>query len=152
MKRVEFLLKDILKPVLKNYSPVMLILKRNWINIIGEKYYEFCESEKVFFNRDKKNDGILYITCYNNIISFYIENNKPFITEKINSIFGYRLIKDLRLIQRPKIINTSLKMFSNKQLDEKDKKFIKDTLNCVEDNILKDSLNNLGKSIYLKAK
>ena len=66
---------------------------------MGEKFYEFCEPEKTYFNKNKKNDGILYIKCFNNVISFYIENNKNYILEKINAIFGYTIIKDIKLKQ-----------------------------------------------------
>lgn len=148
MKDVEFLLKNILKPVLKNYSPIILILKRNWQNILGERYYEFCEAEKVFFNKNKKNDGILYIVCFNNVISFYIENNKFFIIEKINSIFGYSMIKNLKIIQRPKIIKNYLK--KSIKLKNEDKKYIENTAKNIKDKSLKYSLENLGKSIFLK--
>ena len=97
---INFLLKDLLKPILKNYSPIILILKRNWCNILGEKYYEFCEAENVYFSKNKKNHGILNIICFNNVISFYIENNKFFILDKINAIFGYCLIQDIKVKQQ----------------------------------------------------
>ena len=104
MKDINYLVRDIVKPITKNYSPVLLILTRNWENIIGEKYAEFCEVEKVSFQKNKKNDGTIYIKAFNNVISFYIENNKEFILEKINAIFGYSLISKIFIKQTPKIV------------------------------------------------
>lgn len=148
MRDIEPLLKSILKPILKNYSPIILILKRNWRNILGEKYYEFCEVEKVFFGKNKKKDGILYITCFNNVISFYVENNKFFIIEKVNSIFGYSVIKDLRIVQQPRIIKNYLK--KTIELKNEDKEYIKNITTNINDESLKDSLKHLGESILFK--
>jgi len=134
------------KPFLKNYSPVILILKRNWKNIFGEKYFEFCEPEKVYFQKDKKNDGVLYIIAFNAVISFYIDNNKEFILEKINSIFGYKLIKDLRIKQNPKIISQYLKNVI--KLDKNQKNEIENKINKIEDTDLKKSLEYLGEILY----
>lgn len=144
---INFLLKDLLKPILKNYSPIILILKRNWQNILGEKYYEFCEAENIYFSKNKKNHGILNIICFNNVISFYIENNKFFILDKINAIFGYCLIQDIKVKQQPKIIKNLYK--KNKALDKNIEDFLNNVVIKVDNNYLKDSLINLGKSIYL---
>ena len=144
---INFLLKDLLKPILKNYSPIILILKRNWQNILGEKYYKFCEAENVYFSKNKKNHGILNIICFNNVISFYIENNKFFILDKINAIFGYCLIQDIKVKQQPKMIKSLYK--KNKVLDKNIENSLNNMLLKVDDNYLKNSLINLGKSIYL---
>ena len=144
---IDYLLKNLLKPILKNYSPIILILKRNWHSILGERYYEFCEAEKVCFSKNKKNQGVLNITCFNNVISFYIENNKLFILDKINAIFGYCLIQDIRIRQQPKIIRNIYK--ETKILDKNTENYLNDVVIKVDNNYLKDSLINLGKTIYL---
>lgn len=147
MKEINYLLQDLLKPILKNYSPIILILKRNWSTILGEKYYEFCEAETVYFAKNKKNNGTLTVICFNNVIAFYIENNKSFILEKINAIFGYCLIQDIKIKQQPKIIKTMYKQ--NKILDTQIENYLDNVALNVDDNYLKNSLINLGKSIYL---
>ena len=147
MREIDFTVKTLLKPILKGYSPMLLVIRRNWSNIFGEKYYEFCEPEKVYFQKDKKNEGVLYIKAFNNIISFYIENNKIFILEKINSIFGYNLIKDIKIKQDPRIIKSYKKI--NKTLDVEATKSIEIKVQNVEDNNLKHCLEELGNSIFL---
>ena len=144
---INFLLKNLLKPILKNYSPIILILKRNWFNILGAKYYEFCEAENVYFHKNKKNCGILTIVCFNNIISFYIENNKFFILDKINAIFGYNLIQDIRIKQQPKIIRDIYK--KDKILDKSTENYLNNKVIEINNENLKNSLINLGKSVYL---
>ena len=151
MKDIDFLLKDLLKPILKGYSPLLLILKKNWLNIIGEKYYEFCEVDKVIFPKNKKNDGILYIICFNNIISFYIENNKIFVIEKINAMFGYNLIQDIKIKQKPKLIKNNNNKKS-KTITQNEENILVDATINIENDSLKESLKNLGKIIYLNDK
>lgn len=146
MKEINFIVKSIIKPILKDYSPVILIIKRNWANILGEKYFEFCEPEKIFFQKNTKGNATLYITAFNPVISFYIENNKFFILEKINSIFGYSIIKDIKIKQNPKIIKQYKK--TNTTLNESDKTKITNEINLIEDSELKESLKELGQSLY----
>lgn len=143
MKEINFIVKGILKPILKNYSPIIVILRRNWESILGEKYFEFCEPEKVTFMKDKKNDGTIYIKCFNAVISFYIENNKSFILEKINSIFGYCLICNIKIKQEPKIV----KQYKKSKIKIENEKVKKSTDN-IENDELKNSLKELGNSLF----
>ena len=145
MKDINYLVRDIVKPITKNYSPVLLILTRNWENIIGEKYAEFCEVEKVSFQKNKKNDGTIYIKAFNNVISFYIENNKEFILEKINAIFGYSLISKIFIKQTPKIVKQYQQNI--KKISDNDKQFLAEITQNLEESDLKDSLNKLGEMI-----
>ncbi|HSQ97678.1 MAG TPA: DciA family protein [Rickettsiales bacterium] len=146
MKDINFVIRDVIKPITKNYSPVLLILMRNWQNIMGEKYYEFCEVEKVSFPKNKKIGGIIHIIAFNNVISFYIENNKSFILEKMNAIFGYGLLSDIKIKQLPKLV----KQHKNNpiKLDTKDEKAIDNLTSKIDDNELKKSLNDLGRVIF----
>lgn len=147
MKEIDLVVKDILKPILKNYSPIILIIRRNWNNLIGEKYYEFCEPEKVSFKKDMKKNATLYIKCFNTIIAFYIENNKSFILEKINSIFGYNLIGDLKIKQDPRIIKTYKK--TEAKIKDSDIETINSITTNIENEELKNSLKELGNSLFL---
>ena len=147
MKEIDKLLKDIIKPILKDYSPIILILRRNWNTLIGEKYHEFCEPEKVLFKKDKKKDAILYIKCFNTVISFYIENNKLFILEKINSIFGYNLIGNIKIKQDPRIIKQYKKQPTQRKENELNQ--INLAIKNIENEELKNSLKDFGNSLFL---
>lgn len=148
MKDINFVIRDVVKPITKNFSPVLLILIRNWQNIMGEKYYEFCEVERVSFPKGKKNNATIHINAFNNVISFYIENNKFFILDKINSIFGYGLISDIKIKQIPKIIKQH--KIDNIKLNNDDEKTIDNLISNINDDELKQSLKNLGKILFNK--
>jgi hypothetical protein len=104
MMNLGIFVDKLLKPILKDYSPTLLILNRNWSSIVGDKYREYCIPDKVIFVKNTKNNGILYIKVFNSVVSFYIDNNKKILIEKINTIFGYSMIKDIKLKQEPKIV------------------------------------------------
>ena len=121
---------------------------RNWKNIVSEKYFEFCEPDKVTFQKNKKNNGTVYIKCFNNVVSFYIENNKFFIIEKINAIFGYSLISNIKIKQDPKIIEKVKNKVKN--INDKDQKVVENSIKNIQDSTLKDALASLGISIFYK--
>ncbi|MDD2839565.1 MAG: DciA family protein [Rickettsiales bacterium] len=148
MKDINFIIRDIIKPITKNFSPVLLILIRNWKNIIGEKYYEFCEVKSISFPKGKKNGGTIYINAFNNVISFYIENNKYYILEKINSIFGYGLISDIKIKQLPKVVQRYKANII--KLSDNDTKIIDNLTSDVSNSELKKSLKNLGEELFDK--
>jgi hypothetical protein len=105
MKQIGFLVEQLLKPILKDYSPVKLIIKRNWEDIIGNTHYKYCDLDKVIFLKNKGNCGAIYIKIYNSPTSFFIENNKSVIIERINILFGYTIINSVKIKQEPKIID-----------------------------------------------
>jgi hypothetical protein len=104
MQPLTIFVSQFLKPVLKGFNPIILILMRNWKLILSEKYYTYCTPKKVVFQKGKKGDGTLYITAYNNIATFYIANNSIAIIEKINALNGYNIVKDIKVQLEPKII------------------------------------------------
>ncbi|GMO63885.1 MAG: hypothetical protein Ta2D_10750 [Rickettsiales bacterium] len=105
MQPLSIFVNDFLKPVLKGFNPIVLVLMRNWKLLMGEKYCTFCSPNKVIFPKGKKDEnGTLYITAYNNIVSFYITNNSALIIEKINMLNGGHLIKEIKVQLEPKVI------------------------------------------------
>lgn len=144
MREINFIVSKIIKPALKGYYPVLLTLRRNWQYVIGDKYFEYCEPEKIIFKKDKKNLGTLYLITFNAVVSFYIENNRPFVIEKVNSILGHgcELIADIKIKQNPKIINKKSDeiIFNPEQQKAVDKK-----IEIIEDNELKLALRELGQ-------
>lgn len=146
MKDINFVIREVIKPITKNYSPVLLILMRNWQNVMGEKYYEFCEVERVLFPKNKKIGGVIHINAFNNIISFYIENNKLFLLEKMNAIFGYSLFADIKIKQLPKLVKQ--RKDNTIKLNSADENNINSLTSEIDNDELKKVLNDLGRAIF----
>jgi len=150
MREVRFIVDSIIKPALKGHQPALLIIKRNWDSIITDRYRSSCEAEKVSFKRGEKNYGVLYIVSFNGVASFYIENNRMFVIDKINTIFGYSLIQEIKIRQEPREVQIQDLTQSFKTptiLDANTRKIIDIKLKSVSDAELKRALEELGKTM-----
>jgi len=130
-----------------NYNPALLILNKNWSNILGEKYYKYCKPKKVFFKKNQKNNGILYLEVYNPVLSMYIDSNKKFILDKINMLFGYKAIGDIKIKQVPKIIEEYCKKKVAKVIDKKEEEELLGKVNQSMDERLREELEELGRGL-----
>lgn len=129
--------RELLKPILKNPKCNFLYtVSSNLINIVGSKYADYCKIEKATLSKEQ-NKANLYLITFNSATSFYINNNKEYIIEKINILFGYNIISNLYIQEIPTIVKR--KKF---EIVNKDFKIEKD-INAT----LKKSLEELGSTI-----
>ena len=81
----------------------------------------------------------MYFVSYNSATSFYLNNNKQYIIEKINTLFGYGAVMNLFVKEVPTIVKRkAVKKVENN-----------DVVLCVDikDSKLKQALLNLGRTI-----
>ncbi|MDR2526635.1 MAG: DUF721 domain-containing protein [Rickettsiales bacterium] len=107
MQKIDFFTNKILNSILKGYSPVMLTLHRNWKDIIGVDYYKICAPEKIVFVKGKRNFGTLYVKIYNSVPLLFINSDKKTIIERINTVFGDNIVKDIKIKQFPTLPSAS---------------------------------------------
>lgn len=111
--------KQILNPILKNPKYVIIYeIIRNWENIIGIKYKDYCILEKITMLNDKKQANII-IKSYNSSTSFFLNNNSQYIIDKINSIFGYQIISKFLIKEVPTLIKIESKINTKTTNDTK---------------------------------
>ena len=109
-------------------------------NIVGSKYINYCKIEKVTLNKENK-QGNVYMITYNSATSFYINNNREYIIEKINTLFGYKAVLNLYLKEVPTMVN----------IEKKEIKINRNFSLNIEniDDKLKKSLDELGSTIFV---
>ena len=96
--------RNILKPILKNPKfNFFYTISNNWINVVGSKYLDYCCVKKVSLNKDGR-QGNIYIVSYNSATSFYLNNNKQYIIERINTLFGYNAVLNVYIKEIPTIV------------------------------------------------
>ncbi len=149
-QKLDHKISKIIKPISKkkrdNFA-VLTKLSKNWQQIIGDKYYQYCYPKKIKFNQDGK--AILFIGAYNSAVAFALEGNQNYIIEKIASYFGYKIISNVKISQELKEI--SLKKEEKKiELNEKDQQLITTSTNKIKNTNLKNTLKKLGESIFNK--
>lgn len=140
---MNFLLKEKLK------SPKFTALSKiysNWEKIVGQKYLNYSYPSKITLDNEQKH-GSLYVVSSNPIASFYLNNNKIYVLEKINTFFGYNAIQKIYVIENPMEIHTEFIKIEKKELSEEQKKYIS-SINEGKDDVFSVSLRNFVKSFY----
>ena len=126
-------LDKILKKGGHNYSSII----NNWTEIVGRKTAEICYPKSVKTNRELK-DGILVLSVsHGNQLD--VEYNKKDIVDKINSFFGYKFIKQIKITLIDEKVNIKNKNFLNSSKNKK----IDDKINEIKNSKLKKKLINL---------
>ena len=131
-------LKKLLKKGSYNFSNII----DNWSKMVGKDISNACYPNTVKMSKEMKNGTLILNVIHGNELT--IEYGKQEIIDKINSFFGFRCIKEvkLRIVQEKNIKQTILK-------DETKKKY-KNKLDNVNNENLKNSLNKLIKAYNAK--
>tara|TARA_Y100000591_G_C21468241_1_gene514332 strand:+ start:132 stop:617 length:486 start_codon:yes stop_codon:yes gene_type:complete len=126
------ILKKHLKKGTYNYSNII----DNWTKLVDKKISDACYPIKVKMGKEMKNGTLILNVIHGK--EMLIEYQKNEIKDKINSFFGYNCINHVTL----KIVEDTIK--SSKRFFPKIKNLskIEEKIKKVENNELKNSLNN----------
>lgn len=124
----------------------------NWDEIIGGQLADFSFPQKIVFQKNKKNDGCLYLIVPSGAFAVEIQHREKYILEKINRYFGYNAVSSLKIIQNNDLDLEDYRHIKteNKQLphlSEEQKETIKNITNEINNENLKEILIKLGHSI-----
>ncbi len=105
-------LKKILKKGGYNFSNIV----NNWSKMVGKNISNICYPKNIKMNKEMNNGILTLNVMHGNELE--VEYSKSEITDKINSFFGYKCIKEikLRIIKEKIELN---KKNNKKKLDEK---------------------------------
>ena len=117
-KSLPYGLRTILKRGGYNYSSLI----NNWTSLVGKKTSEICYPKNVKTNKELKDGELILNVSHGNQLD--VEYSKKDIIEKINSFFGYKFIKNIKIVLiNKKIISRNdkknLKNINGKKFDEK---------------------------------
>ena len=126
-------LKKILRKGGYNFSSIV----DNWTKIIGKNISSKCYPLKIKNNKEFDN-GVVFLNVLHGK-ELEIEYEKKNIMDKINSFFGYEIIKNIKL----KIVRANKKMKDKKEILNNSNSKLKSKLNQVKDPELKKTLDKL---------
>jgi len=129
-------LKKYLKKGGYNYSNIV----DNWTKIVSKKISDACYPIGVKMGKEMKN-GTLIINVFHGK-ELEIEYEKKEIMDKINSFFGYNCISQVTL----RIVQEKIKINQNQFPKIKNFSKINKKMDKINDNQLKNSLNNFLKA------
>ena len=128
-------LDKILKKGGHNYSSII----NNWTEMVGKKTSEICYPKSVKTNKELK-DGILVLNVgHGNQLD--VEYSKQDIIDKINSFFGYKFIKQVKIA----LVDEKIDMKNKNSLNSLKNKKFDDKINGIENSNLKKKLTKLVK-------
>ena len=126
-------LKKILRKGGYNFSSIV----DNWTKIIGKNISSKCYPLKIKNNKEFDN-GVVFLNVLHGK-ELEIEYEKKNIIDKINSFFGYEIIKNIKL----KIVRANKKMKDKKEILNNSNSKLKSKLKQVKDPDLKKTLDKL---------
>ena len=132
-KSLPYGLKTILKKGGHNYSSII----NNWSDLVGKKIANVCYPKSIKTGRELKDGTLLLNVAHGDQI--LVEYSKKEIIDKINVFFGYRFIKEIRLVLIKEKVDPQKKHYLNKNKNLKYHKKIE----TIENSQLKKKLGKL---------
>jgi len=129
-------LKKILKKGGYNFSSIV----DNWTKMVGKDISNYCYPNTIKTTRDMNNGILILNVIHGNELD--VEYKKQEIIDKINSFFGFKCIKEIKL----KIIQKKQILQKTKGTSHKISSQYIEKLNSVKNQELKKSLNKLIKA------
>jgi hypothetical protein len=144
-------LSHLLNPLFQGSKKEFILvnnLVKNWEEVIGKKYCEFCYPKSVNFGKEVSAGGKLTIGVYNSAVGFFLENNSELIIERIARFYGFKSISKIIIKQEPKMVNSE--KAAEIKLPEVQENFLTGKLSEIKDRDLAETLQKLGREIFKK--
>ena len=132
-------MKKLLKKGSYNFSNII----DNWSKMVGKDISNACYPNTIKMNKEMNNGTLVLNVIHGNELT--VEYGKQEIIDKINSFFGFKCIKEVKL----KVLQEK-KISEQKLLKDKTKKKYNNKLNNVNNEGLKNSLNKLIEAYNAK--
>lgn len=140
-------LSKLLKPLFSGNKKEFIMINnlvKNWSEIVGKKYAEFCYPKSVNLGKFKESGGKLTIAVYNPAVGFFLDNNAEVIIERIAAFYGFKSIAKIIIRQEPKMIAKKPKEI--RLSDEKEEGLTRIT-SGIENEGLAETLRKLGRDV-----
>jgi len=149
LQQIEQKISHLLKPLFQGNKKEFIAINnlvKNWEEVIGKKYAEFCYPKTISFGKDKQSQGKLTIAVYNPAVGFFLENNSEIIIERIAVFYGFKSIGKIIIKQEPKDLNGG--KTKEIKLPQAQENFLQERINQIEDKDLAETLQKLGREIF----
>lgn len=121
----------------------------DWEYIVGPDTAKVSLPEKVNFQGNKREGGVLFVRA-SGPTALEIQYKSPFIIQQVNSYFGYQAVARIAISQRPLPFKKAPIFKKESKLSQSDESEISQMTQDLDDDLLAQSLQNLGKQLYKK--
>ena len=145
------LASEILDPVLRRRTGISVGLVQSWEEIAGERLASSTRPERIIWPRRLHEDdpfapATLVIAC-EGMTALRLQHETGEIIQRINAFLGFAAIGRIKIVQKPVSAGAAKARPVLRALSPKEEERITDTVENVEDEGLRTSLANLGKTI-----
>lgn len=121
----------------------------HWPQIVGQKMAHVAQPKKIHYRKaHRKGDPphVLLDVATSSANASLLAMQKGVMLEKINHIFGERLVTDIRFVHQPANSTKSIRQKTRKPLTPQEKNSLSETLKHVEDSAIRERLFQFGQS------
>lgn len=135
------------RPVLGKRGLAEGDLVARWELIVGAAVAKLCVPERIRFPRGARDNGELVIRAASGPAATVLQHEKARVIERINGHFGYRAVKDLKIVQAPLPLRQRKPRPPPRPLDPAEERDLDALLAGVTDPDLRATLERLGRAI-----
>lgn len=146
-------IRPLVKKALGRNGLVQIELLSRWPEIVGEDLAAYCFPDKIEFQHNQKNNGIIYLTVPAGAFALEIKHREPQILAKVNAYFGYQAVCCLKILQNNEMQFNVKKSREEKKespllVSDEEQSYIKEISGQVKDEKLKEILIKLGYAVF----
>ena len=148
---VSDLATEILDPVLRKRAGISVELVQSWEEIVGPRLAGRTRPEKIQWPRRLHEDdpfepAALVIAC-EGAAALHLQHETGEVISRVNAFLGFTAIGRIRIVQKPLATNASAPKPRPRSLSEGEKAKLAHTVENIEDEGLRASLERLGATI-----
>lgn len=142
---------EILDPVLRRRTGISVGLVQSWEEIAGERLAALTRPERILWPRRLHEDdpfapATLVVAC-EGMTALRVQHETGEIIQRINAFLGFAAIGRIKIVQKPVNSGVAKKRPALRPLSPSEENRISGTVEKIEDDGLRTSLANLGKTI-----
>lgn len=106
LKPITQIIRPVVKQVLPQKSVIFQQVFDMWPDIVNGTEAVNTIPEKITFTRQKQDNGVLAIWAQTGAQATEITYNRMALIQRINSVFGYALVGEIKVTAHPSLLNT----------------------------------------------
>ena len=142
------ILSRITKPLFGKRGLADGAIAREWTQIVGPMIALHSQPERLSFKNRERHNGLLHLRVDHSAMATELQHLETQLLERINGYFGYKAVAKMRFIHGP-LAETPIQYKTSPSAPTPEQNSdVANTVNCIEDQELRDSLNRLGNAVH----
>lgn len=123
----------------------------NWDDIAGKDIASYSKPLKIDFKKGERTGGTLYVETYGGAFALELQTKSKFLIDKVNVFFGYQAIRQIKIVQNSKQIETVSQDVAKTQkilVTDEEENYIEQISSGLNSEGLSNVLQKLGRAIF----